>query len=154
HVRAYEEVSRPTAAGAYRETPGRRSPWVWALPALALIALAAFLLSRRNEAPREAAIDTTRPAQTAPNREARPAPDVPRVIPPGGAAGLGAFVEKSLPNNVTLRIPAEGVERRLVEYIEDPNQAPSKETWFSFDRVEFEPDSATLLPRSMEQLQN
>src|SRR5262245_32149871 len=156
HVRAYEsEVRRPTAAaGVYQEAPRRRSPWLWAIPLLALAALAAFLLPRRGEAPREATIDT-RPAPAAPGREVtRPAPDVPRVIPPGGAAGLGAYIEKSLPNNVTLRIPAEGVERKLVEYIEDPNQVPSKETWFSFDRVEFEPDSATLLPRSSEQLQN
>src|SRR5262245_3088023 len=154
YVRAYEsEPKRPAAVGAY-ETPHRSRSWLWVLPLLVLIPLLLFLLSRRNEAPRQAAVET-RPVPAAPGRDVtRPAPDVPRVIPPGGAAGLGALIEKTLPNNVTLRVPAEGVERKLVEYIEDPNQVPSKETWFSFDRVEFEPDSATLLPRSSEQLQN
>jgi outer membrane protein OmpA-like peptidoglycan-associated protein len=143
HVRAYEAEQRPVAA--YQETPHRRSAWLWALPLLALIPLLMFLLSRRPEAPRQATIDAP---------TTRPAPDVPRVIPPGGAAGFGALIERHLPNNVTLRIPAEGMERKLVEYVEDRNSVPAKETWFSFDRVEFEPDSAALLPRSTEQLQN
>ncbi|HEY1303214.1 MAG TPA: OmpA family protein [Vicinamibacterales bacterium] len=155
YVRAYESESRRPAAvaGTYQE-PARRRSWLWVLPLLVLVPLLLFLLSRRTEAPRQAAVET-RPVPAAPGRDVtRPAPDVPRVIPPGGAAGLGAFIEKTLPNNVTLRVPAEGIERKLVEYIEDPNQSPTKETWFSFDRVEFEPDSATLLPKSSEQLQN
>jgi len=150
HVRASDAEPHPVAP-VYQETPHRRSAWLWALPLLALIPLLMFLLSRRPEAPSQATIDT-RPAPAAPTT--RPAPDVPRVIPPGGAAGFGALIERHLPNNVTLRIPAEGMERKLVEYVEDPSSVPTKETWFSFDRVEFEPDSATLLPRSTEQLQN
>src|SRR5262245_1216476 len=154
YVRAYEsEPRRPAAVTGTYQAPPRRRSWLWALPLLVLVPLLLFLLTRRNE-PRQAAVET-RPVLAAPGPNVtRPAPDVPRVIPPGGAAGLGAFIEKTLPNNVTLRVPAEGVERKLVEYIEDTNQVPSKETWFSFDRIEFEPDSATLLPRSSEQLQN
>jgi OOP family OmpA-OmpF porin len=138
-----ETVHRAAMAGASKEAPRRSHAWMWALLLLALIPLVMFLLSRRPEAPRQADIQRV-PA----------APDVPRVIPPGGAAGFGTMIERRLPNNITLRIPAEGVERKLVEYVEDSRSVPSKETWFSFDRVEFEPDSATLLPRSSEQLQN
>jgi outer membrane protein OmpA-like peptidoglycan-associated protein len=135
---------------AYESEPRRRAAWVWALPLLALIPLLMFFLSRRGEAPRQTVVDTTRPAA----RGDVAAPDVPRVIPPGTAAGLGAFVERRLPNDVTLRIPAGGVEGKLVEHIEDRTQVPGTETWFSFDRVEFETDSATLRPSASEQLQN
>jgi OmpA-OmpF porin, OOP family len=139
---AYEfESDRRATAGAYREPPRRSHTWVWALLLLALIPLLTFLLTSQTEEPRQAAIT-------------RSAPDVPRVIPRGSAAGFGTMIERRLPNNVTLRIPVEGVERKLVEYVEDPQSLPSKETWFTFDRVEFETDSATLLPRSSEQLQN
>ena len=152
---AYEfESDRRAMAGAHPEPRRRGHTWMWALLLLALIPLVMFLLSRRPEVPRQATIDT-RPVPAAPSTGGtRPAPDVPRVVPPGGAAGFGTLIERRLPNNVTLRIPVEGVERKLVEYVEDPQSVPSKETWFTFDRVEFEPDSATLLPRSSEQLQN
>jgi outer membrane protein OmpA-like peptidoglycan-associated protein len=69
-------------------------------------------------------------------------------------AGLGAFVERQLPNNISLRIPSNGMESKLLSYIEDTNQVPTKETWFSFDRLEFETDSTTLRPAATEQLQN
>jgi OmpA-OmpF porin, OOP family len=150
----FESDRQAALAGAHHETRRGGHTWLWALLLLALIPLLMFLLSRRPEAPREAAVET-RPAPAAPRTGVtRPAPDVPRVIPPGGAAGLGTMIERRLPNNITLRIPVEGVERKLVEYVEDPQSVPSKETWFTFDRVEFETDSATLLPRSSEQLQN
>jgi OmpA-OmpF porin, OOP family len=67
---------------------------------------------------------------------------------------LGAFIDKRLPNGTTLRIPTNGVESRLIAFIEDPTRRADKETWFSFDRLEFETDSATLRPSSQEQLRN
>jgi len=150
----FESDRQAALAGAHHETRRGGHTWLWALLLLALIPFLMFLLSRRPEVPREAAVET-RPAPAAPRTGVtRPAPDVPRVIPPGGAAGLGTMIDRRLPNNITLRIPVEGVERKLVEYVEDPQSIPSKETWFTFDRVEFETDSATLLPRSSEQLQN
>jgi outer membrane protein OmpA-like peptidoglycan-associated protein len=146
HVGTYESgTRRQPVVAAYQSPPQRRSPWLWALPLLLLIPLLLYFMSRR-EAPREAVVETP----VAP----RTTPDAPRVIEPGGVAGLGAFVERQLPNNISLRIPSNGVESKLLAYIQDPNQVPSRETWFSFDRLEFEPNSATLLPRASEQLQN
>ncbi|MGH9846719.1 MAG: YidB family protein [Blastocatellia bacterium] len=69
-------------------------------------------------------------------------------------ADLGAFMEKRLPNGTMLRIPSNGVESKLIAFIEDPKQMVNKETWFSFDRLEFETDSAVLKPGSAEQLKN
>jgi len=145
------ESRRPAAVSAYQaSSPQRHTSWLWALPLLALIPLLFWVLGRNKEPAREAVVQTT----PAPRAELpRAAPDAPRVIPPGGTAGLGAFIEQKLPNNVTLRIPPNGVEEKLVGYINDP-QPVSKETWFSFDRLEFESDSARLLPSASEQLQN
>jgi outer membrane protein OmpA-like peptidoglycan-associated protein/uncharacterized protein YidB (DUF937 family) len=74
--------------------------------------------------------------------------------PSAVAASLGEFIDKRLPNGVVLRIPTNGVENKLIAFIEDPNRAVDKLTWFSFDRLEFATDSATLLPGSAEQLRN
>ena len=152
-VGTYESESRrPAAVSAYQAAPRRGASWLWALPLLALIPVVLFLLARRNTEPAREAVVQTTPSPRA--VQPRAVPDAPRVIPPGGAAGLGAFIERKLPNNIPLRIPPNGVEDKLVGYIEDPRQTVSKETWFSFDRLEFEPDSATLLPSASEQLQN
>jgi outer membrane protein OmpA-like peptidoglycan-associated protein/uncharacterized protein YidB (DUF937 family) len=70
------------------------------------------------------------------------------------SAGLGEFIEKRLPNGFILRIPSNGVESKLLAFIEDPSRQVDKETWFSFDRLEFETGSAALKPASDEQLRN
>ena len=72
----------------------------------------------------------------------------------GAAASLGAFGAKKLPDGVELNIPANGVENRLIAFIEDKSKAVDKKTWFDFDRLLFETGSAKLKPESREQLQN
>jgi outer membrane protein OmpA-like peptidoglycan-associated protein len=67
---------------------------------------------------------------------------------------LGAFIDTKLPNGVNLHIPSNGVENKLLAFIGDPTKAVDKTTWFSFDRLEFETDSAKLKPSSREQLAN
>ncbi|HYE34522.1 OmpA family protein [Methylocaldum sp.] len=67
---------------------------------------------------------------------------------------LGAFMDKKLPNGVTLHIPANGVENKLLAFIEDKSKQVSPNTWFSFDRVEFDTDASTLKPLSQQQLRN
>ena len=72
----------------------------------------------------------------------------------GAAASLGAFGAKKLPDGVELNIPANGVENRLIAFIEDKSRLVDKKTWFDFDRLLFETGSAKLKPESREQLQN
>jgi outer membrane protein OmpA-like peptidoglycan-associated protein len=67
-------------------------------------------------------------------------------------APLGDFVVVKLPNNVDLNIPGNGVEGRLLGYIQDP--ARKGTTWFDFDRLQFNTGSATLRPGSEEQVNN
>jgi outer membrane protein OmpA-like peptidoglycan-associated protein len=52
-----------------------------------------------------------------------------------------------------LQVAPNGVESKLIDFI-DSGQSVDKETWFTFDRLEFETGSATLKPDSQAQLGN
>jgi len=67
---------------------------------------------------------------------------------------LGEFLAVKLPGGIELKVPALGVEKKLIAFIEDAGKPVDKKLWFSFDRLEFETGSATLKPSSMEQLKN
>jgi OmpA-OmpF porin, OOP family len=69
-------------------------------------------------------------------------------------AALGAFGAKKLPDGVELNIPANGIENKLIAFIEDASKPVDKTTWFNFDRLLFETGSSKLKPESREQLQN
>ena len=130
-------VAAPALVGAYETTRERSSWWKWVLPLLALVALLSYFLNR---------MGNVQQVRTTPV-EARPAP----VAEP---ANLGAFVEKKLPTGVAFRAAVNGVESKLLAFIEDPTRRVDRDTWFTFDRLEFETDSATLKPASDEQLRN
>jgi K(+)-stimulated pyrophosphate-energized sodium pump len=74
----------------------------------------------------------------------------PVAAPPPTA---GALRRRALPNGVQITIPETGFESRLVAFLGDSGQ-PLGDTWFDFDRLLFETDSATLEPESREQLAN
>jgi outer membrane protein OmpA-like peptidoglycan-associated protein/uncharacterized protein YidB (DUF937 family) len=112
---------------------------------LLLIPLLAFLGYRYCNRP----VDEAQTAMTAPTATATVTPS-----PSAVAAALGEFIDKRLPNGTVIRIPSNGVESKLIAFIEDPNRPVDKETWFSFDRLEFATNSSTLLPGSQEQLRN
>lgn len=65
--------------------------------------------------------------------------------------GLGAH---KLSSGIELNIPKNGVESRLITFIEDKTKAVDKTTWFDFDRLLFETNQSTLKPESQEQLKN
>ena len=64
------------------------------------------------------------------------------------------YVSRALPGGIQLRFPRTGIEGKLLAFIEDAGQSVNNETWFNFDRLLFETDSAVLRPESREQLQN
>ena len=66
---------------------------------------------------------------------------------------LGKFLKHALPDGKTLSIPEFGVENKLISYI-NSDEPISDTRWFSFDRLLFETNSATLMPASQEQLTN
>jgi outer membrane protein OmpA-like peptidoglycan-associated protein len=69
-------------------------------------------------------------------------------------AGLGNFVHRRLPNSVDLNVPENGVESRLLVFVQDPNARVGRLSWFDFDRLTFDSGSSTLRPDSKEQLDN
>lgn len=69
-------------------------------------------------------------------------------------AYLGDFFTITLPDGTVLNIPELGVEKKLLMFIQDDSQGVDRTTWFSFDRLLFETNSATLKPDSAEQLAN
>jgi OmpA-OmpF porin, OOP family len=70
------------------------------------------------------------------------------------ASSLGAFFQTSLPDGTSLNIPQNGVENKLLTFIKDPSAQVSGDTWFDFDRLLFDTNSATLQGSSNEQLGN
>jgi OmpA-OmpF porin, OOP family len=70
------------------------------------------------------------------------------------AAEFNSFVVRTLPGSVTLNIPPNGIEARLLAFIQDPSKGVEPATWFDFDRLLFNTDSVTLRPESQEQLGN
>ncbi|GAB2567075.1 sodium-translocating pyrophosphatase [Spirosoma areae] len=71
----------------------------------------------------------------------------------GGPATLGEFSIQKLTSGIDLNIPEFGIENKLLAFIKS-DQPVDKETWFDFDRLLFETNSATLKPESQEQLKN
>lgn len=121
------------AATATTEAPWRR--WLWPLLLLlGAIALLALYQNRRVQAPA--------------------APPVAATAPVVAPVNLGPFMDRQLPDGTTIHIPANGVENKLIAFITDKSQPASPTTWFSFDRLEFDTDAATLKPSSQEQLKN
>lgn len=69
-------------------------------------------------------------------------------------AGLGDFFKRKLANGLELEIPEFGIESKVLDFIEGES-AIDKETWFNFDRLTFNTNSAELnMEKSKEQLNN
>ena len=70
------------------------------------------------------------------------------------AGKLGAFLKRKLPTGLELNIPENGIENKLITFIEDNSKAVDKKTWFDFDRLQFETGKSILKSTSVEQLAN
>jgi OmpA-OmpF porin, OOP family len=125
------------------DVPHRPASRIWPLVILGVIVLALLLwFFTRGNGANNAANTASNAASGAGNAIAN------------GAASLGAFFQTSLPGGITLNIPQNGVENKLLVFIKDPNATVNTETWFDFDRLLFDTNAATLQPSSQEQLQN
>ena len=102
-------------------------PRRWVLPVLGLIALALIAFWIFHRAPSVPSIDTS---------------------------GLGAFFSTKLPDGTELNIPQNGIENKLITFLNDSSRPVDNTTWFNFDRLLFDSNSATLQPQSQEQLNN
>jgi OmpA-OmpF porin, OOP family len=88
-------------------------------------------------------------------------PDAGTVVPEQGVSrsrarvsAIGGFVERELPGGIRMNIPENGMESKLISYIEDSARNAGREQWFDFDRLTFEKSSAIPRSESEEQLAN
>ena len=117
----------------------------WLLPVLGMLALGVLLIwwfAREAESVRP----TTAPAVAA---TAPPAATAPAPVSVGPA-----LVKKTICAGQVLEFGENGVESMLIAFLDDVTSVVGADTRFSFDRIEFETDSAALKPSSRAQLQN
>lgn len=69
-------------------------------------------------------------------------------------ASLGKLMSRKLPNGIELSVPENGVENKLIAFIEDKAKAVDKTTWFDFDRLLFDTGKSTLKAESAQQLKD
>ncbi|GEO04709.1 hypothetical protein AAE02nite_23730 [Adhaeribacter aerolatus] len=140
----FERPTLATGAGSVQPSaaiPVKKTNWLWPLVlGIAAILLLVFGLRNCNKDTDIAAVGTE-PVTT----------EAERMEP--GPTGAG-FTEREIPGGVVLNIPSNGIESKLVAFIEDQNKAPDKTSWFSFDRLNFETGSARIQPESQEQIDN
>ncbi len=143
-------ADRPYVGDTRTEGSGR---WLW--PAVgvsaALLALIAISVSRPHRAEQRvstnvSAIDTVRSRPGAVLDTAGGEVNL-------GARGLGAYSRRALPNGVSLYVPANGMESRVIAFIEG-TQPTGTIASFDLDRLTFAQGSTQFLPGSREQLHN
>ena len=137
------------ARDAVRNEAARAKPTSWLAPlailAVIVLGLIIWYFNRGNT--------VNNAVNTASNAASSAATTASNAVSSAGAS-LGAFFTITLPDGTTLNIPQEGVENKLLTFIKDPNAQVNSDTWFDFDRLLFDTNSATLQPSSQEQLQN
>jgi outer membrane protein OmpA-like peptidoglycan-associated protein len=113
--------------GAVAQEATKATRWLWPVIGLIALALIAFWIFHRAPTPTMPSIDTS---------------------------GLGAFFSTKLPDGTELNIPQNGIENKLITFLNDSSRPVDNTTWFNFDRLLFDSSSATLQPQSQEQLNN
>ena len=115
-----------TMPAAVTQEAAKAKRWVWPVLGLIALALIAFWIFHR-------------------------APSIPTI----DTSGLGAFFSTKLPDGTELNIPQNGIENKLITFLNDSSRPVDTTTWFNFDRLLFDSNSATLQqPQSQEQLNN
>jgi len=123
--------TRPIALGAIPEAETIREPTIksrglwWLIPALLLPLLIYWGYRARHP--------------------------VVHVVP---IAPLNRPVIRTVPSDMFVNIPPNGPAARLLAFIRDPSKGVEPATWFDFDQLLFNTDSATLRPESQGQLRN
>jgi outer membrane protein OmpA-like peptidoglycan-associated protein len=135
-------AAEPRPAPRVAAEPARRAGFGWLLPAAIGLGLLFGLWSvlRGGDDERAAERAAALPPVAAPAPVAAPPP----------TAGV---LRRALPNGVQITIPETGFESRVVAYLTDAGSLLG-DTWFDFDRILFETDSAALEASSREQLAN
>jgi len=138
------------AAGGAADADG--GAWKWVAPVLGMIALGVgsvwWLAHQAKSAP-----GTSVPPVAATTAPPAAAARAPAPAPTPGPAGA-VLVKKTICSGQLLEVGVNGVESMLIAFLDDKTSVIGPNTSFSFDRMEFETDSAALKPSSRAQLKN
>lgn len=104
------------------------------------------------------------PKVAAPAPAPAPAPAQPAATPPPAPAkpasllaalkpAAGGLMALALPTGKTIEIAKEGVESKLIGFLEDATRPIDKGTWFDFDRLSFKTAASDLTPESRAQVE-
>lgn len=103
------------------------------------------------------ATDVNAPVVTAPEvsepKAAAPDTNLPEVAAPV-VDKVSDFFEKTLASGFAIKASKEGVENKLISFLEDTSKAVDKDTWFTMDGIVFDTAKATLKPESKVQIKN
>lgn len=141
-----------------KETTPATSIQETTLPAAPEIATPA-VVEPKAEAPVAAAPEAAAPApETASKAEAKveaPAVVAPVVeaVAPVADAVKNVF-EKALSTGFVVKADANGIENKLIGFLEDASKKVDKDTWFTMNGIEFDTGKSTLRPSSKVQINN
>jgi outer membrane protein OmpA-like peptidoglycan-associated protein len=71
-----------------------------------------------------------------------------------GTVGTTGLMKQKLACGQELDVAPNGVESQLVAFLDDDARPVDRETWLTFDRLDFQSGSAVLRPRSRQQVRN
>lgn len=125
--------------GSHNASRKRSSNWV--IPVVVILAalgLVWFFSNLKNTKPET---NTSMVTPTEPGRIAAPPTS------PGS-------IRVKLPNGVELNAYRNGIEDKLVSFLNDPMRMVDNNVWFDFDKLNFETGSSMITPESMPQIRN
>jgi OmpA-OmpF porin, OOP family len=136
------------------ETSGGFNFWPWLLGAIAALGLGWFLLKGCDGKKAEGVADSLTTSVAVAGDSAM---SIASAVGDSASSLLGAagdMLKKTLPGGIEISGAADGIENKLVGFIEDKAKAVDKTTWFNFDRLLFDTGKSTLKAESMDQIKN
>lgn len=130
-------------AAAYVAPEKKTNKWLWpVLLGLAALALLWLLLKGcSNDTPAPVVTDSVTVAK-------------PVITDTVAAVPVPQSIKVVLPGGSELNALKGGIEDELVAYLNDAESKISKDTWFDFDNLNFETNSANITPESQAQVNN
>jgi len=150
-------AARPSGAPtpATRDEDQLEGGWLkWVLPVLAMLAFGVLAVWWYAHQAGPVGMTATAPAAPTP-----PPVVAAPTLPPAPAATAAPAPTASLTKRILcsgreIEVAANGVEFKLIAFLDNAASVVGGNTWFSFDRIEFETDSSALKPSSRAQLRN
>lgn len=150
-ARAAAAPAAPAPAAYAGRDNGLFTSFLWLLLPLAFIGWLGW--QKMNEPPAEPPAPTAAAESTATPAPAA-APEPAATPAPAAAPAAPSMARVALAGGTEIEGAADGVEIKIVNFINDPNATIDKTTWFNFDRLTFETGSATLTSESKAQIDN